>query len=95
MELNERLTDDELNRLIWGLKAHGNMKRTLAGLVELQERRAKDVEIGELLSVFQKLSAACDTGERRGNGSQSGLQCRIGMLWSMLGSCWLNILVRW
>lgn len=39
MELNDRLTDDELNRLIWGLKAHGNMNRTLAGLVELRERR--------------------------------------------------------
>lgn len=39
MELNERLTDVELNRLIWGLKAHGNMNRTLAGLIELRERR--------------------------------------------------------
>ena len=39
MELNERLTDVELNRLIWGLEAHGNMKRTLAGLIELRERR--------------------------------------------------------
>lgn len=42
MELNERLTDVELNRLIWGLEAHGNLKRTLAGLVELRERRKQD-----------------------------------------------------
>ncbi len=35
----DHLTADELNRLIWGLEAHGNMKRTLAGLVELRERR--------------------------------------------------------
>lgn len=41
MELNERLTDVELNRLIWGLEAHGNLKRTLAGLVELRELRNK------------------------------------------------------
>lgn len=39
MELNERLTDDELTRLIWGLNAHGNRKRTLAGMVELKKLR--------------------------------------------------------
>ncbi|EFH5328760.1 hypothetical protein GQK78_13235 [Escherichia coli] len=44
MELNERLTDVELNRLIWGLEAHGNMKRTLAGLVELRERREAEAQ---------------------------------------------------
>ena len=44
MELNERLTDVELNRLIWGLEAHGNMKRTLAGLVELRERREAEIK---------------------------------------------------
>lgn len=48
MELNDRLTDDELNRLIWGLKAHGNMKRTLAGLVELRECRNKVQPIYQL-----------------------------------------------
>ncbi|OAT46234.1 hypothetical protein M989_04206 [Kluyvera georgiana ATCC 51603] len=42
MELNERLTDVELNRLIWGLEAHGNMKRTLAGLDELRARRKEE-----------------------------------------------------
>lgn len=44
MELNERLTDVELNRLIWGLEAHGNLKRTLAGLVELRERRNAEIK---------------------------------------------------
>lgn len=73
MELNERLTGGEIRELIWGLQFHGNRNRTLAGLVELQERRAKDVAIEELLSAFQNLSAACDTGERRGDGSQSGV----------------------
>jgi|GEM_PF-6243383 len=44
MELNERLTDVELNRLIWGLEAHGNLKRTLAGLVELRDRRNAEIK---------------------------------------------------
>lgn len=44
MELNNRLTEDELNRLIWQLEAYGNLKRTLAGLVELRERRNAEIK---------------------------------------------------
>lgn len=36
------LTDSELARLIWGLKAEGFHQRLLAGLVELQQRRNAD-----------------------------------------------------
>ena len=34
--------NEELDRLIWGIERHGNMKRTLAALVELRERRKAD-----------------------------------------------------
>lgn len=36
---DDRLTESELIRLIWGLKAEGFHPRLLAGLIELQERR--------------------------------------------------------
>lgn len=39
---SEPVTDEELDRLIWGIERHGNMKRTLAALVELRERRKAD-----------------------------------------------------
>lgn len=37
--MNNQLTDDELQQLIWGLKRYALHPRTLAGLQELQERR--------------------------------------------------------
>lgn len=61
MELNERLTNDELDRLIWGLKAHGNMNRTLVGLIELQERRSAGVR--EKAEAFKR---GYDDGHSRG-----------------------------
>jgi hypothetical protein len=36
------LTDSELARLIWGLKAEGFHLRLLAGLIELKQRREYD-----------------------------------------------------
>ncbi|MGZ0803215.1 hypothetical protein ACXNAL_18625 [Kluyvera ascorbata] len=41
-EASEPVTEDELDRLIWGIERHGNMKRTLAALVELRDRRKAD-----------------------------------------------------
>lgn len=41
-ELTSPITDSELSRLIWGLKAEGNSKRQVAALVELQQRRNAD-----------------------------------------------------
>lgn len=42
------LTDSELTRLIWGLKAEGFHARLLAGLIELQQRReAEEQEINK------------------------------------------------
>lgn len=41
-KLTNPLTDSELSRLIWGLKADGFHQRLLAGLVELQQRRISD-----------------------------------------------------
>ena len=41
-KLTNPLTDSELARLIWGLKAEGFHPRLLAGLVELQQRRNAD-----------------------------------------------------
>ncbi|WP_185667918.1 hypothetical protein [Kluyvera sichuanensis] len=38
-ELTSPITDSELSRLIWGLKAAGNNERQVAALVELQQRR--------------------------------------------------------
>lgn len=49
------LTESELTRLIWGLKAEGFHPRLLAGLIELQQRREAD-ERAELLKA-QKLDA--------------------------------------
>ncbi|MGO3413229.1 MAG: hypothetical protein ACTIMC_05775 [Kluyvera intermedia] len=37
--LNDQLTESELTRLIWGLKAEGFHPRLLAGLIELEQRR--------------------------------------------------------
>ena len=64
MELSERLTDDDLIHLIWGLKAHGNMKRTLAGLIELQERRT--AENSEKVEVVEHFKRGYDEGHSRG-----------------------------
>lgn len=36
------VTDEELDALIWGLEREGFLKRTLAALVELRERRKAD-----------------------------------------------------
>ena len=49
------LTESELTRLIWGLKAEGFHPRLLAGLIELQQHREAD-ERAELLKA-QKLGA--------------------------------------
>lgn len=49
------LTESELTRVIWGLKAEGFHPRLLAGLIELQQRREAD-ERAELLKA-QKLDA--------------------------------------
>ncbi|HFS7361826.1 ead/Ea22-like family protein [Enterobacter roggenkampii] len=39
----------------------------------LDELEAKDKRIAELQAMLARLYAECDTGERRGNGSQSGV----------------------
>lgn len=39
---NDQLTESELTRLIWGLKAEGFHPRLLAGLIELEQRRKAD-----------------------------------------------------
>lgn len=39
------LTDSELTRLIWGLKAEGFHLRLLAGLIELKQRREYDQSV--------------------------------------------------
>ena len=39
----------------------------------LDELEAKDRRIAELQAMLARLYAECDTGERRGNGSQSGV----------------------
>lgn len=39
---NDQLTESELKRLIWGLKAEGFHPRLLAGLIELRQRREAD-----------------------------------------------------
>lgn len=44
-KLTNPLTDSELARLIWGLKAEGFHPRLLAGLVELQQSRQANAEI--------------------------------------------------
>ncbi|MGE6980746.1 hypothetical protein [Kluyvera intermedia] len=64
MELNGRLTDDEIGRLIWGLKMHGNRNRTLVGLVELQERR--NTEKNEKVDVGEHFKRGYDEGHSRG-----------------------------
>lgn len=46
------LTESELTRLIWGLKAEGFHPRLLAGLIELQQRREAD-ERAELLKALK------------------------------------------
>ena len=42
-------------------------------LALLDELEAKDKRIAELQAMLARLYAECDTGERRGNGSQSGV----------------------
>ncbi|WP_226858815.1 MULTISPECIES: ead/Ea22-like family protein [unclassified Enterobacter cloacae complex] len=42
-------------------------------LALLDELEAKDMMIAELEAMLARLYAECDTGERRGNGSQSGV----------------------
>ena len=42
-------------------------------LALLDELEAKDQRIAELQAMLARLYAECDTGERRGNGSQSGV----------------------
>ena len=39
----------------------------------LDELEAKDKQIAEVQAMLARLYAECDTGERRGNGSQSGV----------------------
>ncbi|MBV8044509.1 hypothetical protein [Pluralibacter sp.] len=57
--LNDQpLTDSELTRLIWGLKAEGFHQRLLAGLIELQEHReaAKPLTGIDLESAVDRLA---------------------------------------
>lgn len=42
-------------------------------LALLDELEGKDKRIAELQAMLARLYAECDTGERRGNGSQSGV----------------------
>ncbi|MHA0919046.1 ead/Ea22-like family protein [Enterobacter cloacae] len=42
-------------------------------LALLDELEAKDKQIAEVQAMLARLYAECDTGERRGNGSQSGV----------------------
>ncbi|MBT1814114.1 ead/Ea22-like family protein [Enterobacter roggenkampii] len=44
-----------------------------AVLALLDELEAKGKQIAELQAMLARLYAECDTGERRGNGSQSGV----------------------
>lgn len=59
----------ELSNPANGSNAH---LRKLA-LALLDELEAKDKRIAELQAMLARLYAECDTGERRGNGSQSGV----------------------
>lgn len=59
----------ELSNSANGSNAH---LRKLA-LALLDELEAKDKRIAELQAMLARLYAECDTGERRGNGSQSGV----------------------
>ena len=48
-------------------------KLALRSVALLDELEAKDKRIAELQAMLARLYAECDTGERRGNGSQSGV----------------------
>lgn len=50
------VTDKELDALIWGLEREGFLKRTLAALVELRERRKSDAECRSADSLHDQLS---------------------------------------
>lgn len=66
-KLTNPLTDSELARLIWSLKAEGFHQRLLSGLVELQQRRMND---GPLVGI--DLESAVDRLTEKRDRTQGG-----------------------
>lgn len=64
-KLTNPLTDSELARLIWGLKAEGFHQRLLAGLVELQQRRKDEAAEREVIHCYH-YNAEMKTSHRTG-----------------------------
>lgn len=64
-ELTNSLTDSELSRLIWGLKAEGFHPRLLAGLVELLQRRKDEAAEREVIHCYH-YNAEMKTSHRAG-----------------------------
>ncbi|MDU1195669.1 MAG: hypothetical protein E6998_06380 [Kluyvera ascorbata] len=60
--MSNRLTDDELQQLIWGLKRYALHPRTLTGLQELQERRKADTQPIAFITEITSISGGIPSG---------------------------------
>lgn len=99
---NDQLTESELTRLIWGLKAEGFHPRLLAGLIELEQRRnadeLADIRLLTLLHCpfcgaeahFDSVSAQVMSEERVYAGACTECSCEImnGPIRNYAGSGW-------
>lgn len=85
---DDRLTESELIRLIWGLKAEGFHPRLLAGLIELQERRESakplmgidlESEVDRLAENRDRTRGALSTSEQVAfyNGFRAGAEAGL------------------
>lgn len=63
----------QLDADITALNALNSAANPATVLALLDELEGKDKRIAELQAMLARLYAECDTGERRGNGSQSGV----------------------